>query len=110
MTKHKSKKSSQKQSDPAYALEKMHSIVRKLATGTGDARERVFTAVPTLQAIGPDDFPTPPLADEFSKIVKVIEKYRRPGGAGFSFKNKTAARIAARLYDLMTLSSSWPSN
>ena len=86
--------------DQQYALRKLGQIVATLATEPGDARERVASAYQLLMALADDDFPTA-LRDDLEQIHREMQRRRRNSPLGkYAWTNRTAARIARRMYDL----------
>ena len=83
---------------PRYAVGKLREIVGELATGPGDARDRVFLAARRLLALQVGDFP-PSLRESFDAIAEDLRARRKKGG-GYRWTNRTAARIARQIYEL----------
>ena len=85
--------------DEAYAHGKLREIVGQLATGEAEARHREGAPQQRgLFILTPEDFP-PRLRGSFSEIVADLDKREKPGG-GYRWTNRTAARIAKRVYNL----------
>jgi len=97
----------------SYALEKLSTAVRILATGEGDARSRLISAFSAFGFLQADAFP-PALQADYESIKKEITKrlpmsdeerseWATDGDAHANvrrMKNRTASQIATKIYDL----------
>jgi hypothetical protein len=96
-----------------YALEKLSTAVRILATGEGDARSRLSRAYSAFGFLQPDAFP-PALHADYESIRKEITKrlpkseaerreWASDGDAQANIRrmqNRTASKIATKIFDL----------
>lgn len=94
-----------------YKVEKLTNALTCLATHPGDARHRLISAWGSLQKLEESDFPNE-YKKEWKWIVRELTKYgplRSPSGEVIRGAventmrrrtNKTASKIAARIYEL----------
>jgi len=73
--------------------------VRILATGKGDATERIYLARRHLVRICADDLPSS-LGLEFTRIVGTLDRKLGPRRAEARMNERTARPLAARLFEL----------
>ncbi|HTA92710.1 MAG TPA: hypothetical protein VK745_24195 [Polyangiaceae bacterium] len=84
--------------DPIYAQAKLREVVRTLATGPGNAVDRVLAARRILWRLNSQDFPGE-LGRAFTAITADIDGRKKPGG-GYQMTPKTGAKFAGRMLDL----------
>lgn len=89
-----------------YAAEKMGGLARTLATGEGDARDRLISAFWTFHVIRPGDLPEPlksHMQAIYDQITRRPARHRMEGSVEATvrtMRNATAARILERLLDI----------
>lgn len=88
-----------KASDPQFALDKLSTMVRILATHPGEAHERVHEALRLLAAVSEKDF-TSEARTEYAGLIADLQPYAVPDG-GYLVSSDVAARsLAGRVIDL----------
>jgi hypothetical protein len=86
-----------------YAREKFMGLSRTLATGEGDARDRLISAFSTFHVISPEDLPSPlreHMQAVYDEITRKPARHQWEGSVEAtvrSMKNSTAARVLERL-------------
>ena len=91
--------------DPLYAAEKLELAVYELATGIGTAKDRVYAAALVFWPVQPGDLPASLRAD-YAAIRRDLTKREPRAKEGrilatlWRMQNRTAAKIAQRIYEL----------
>ncbi len=89
-----------------YAGEKLGGLARTLATGEGDARDRLIKAFSTFHVIRPADLPDPlkfHMQQVYDRITRKPARHRMEGSVEATvrtMKNATAATVIDHLLDI----------